>query len=310
MPRLKREILARVTGGESLRVLQAVAGLPGPHCVRNWALADPEFASELATARLRSVERPLQLDDAMAAAFLARARAGETINDLLRAPGMPRRRAYRRWLSTDLAFAEAILALRQRRDQQIGERGRARYRGWDPALGDRIIVAVNKGATLEGALAADPALPSLPIVRRWRREQPQFDWVLRTMFTAPRRRGLVRGTAPRCTPRMAQAIVDRIVRGGSFASIGREPRMPSRQTLRRWVAVRPDFAAAVAQACEHREDWYYDQIQMIAEDATPGTVAEAKRRMGPLLRQLVRLRHRPGAVHRRRAGDGLARRDK
>ena len=159
-------------------------------------------------------------------------------------------------------------------------------------------------------LAADPALPSLPIVRRWRREQPQFDWVLRTMFTAPRRRGLVRGTAPRCTPRMAQAIVDRIVRGGSFASIGREPRMPSRQTLRRWVAVRPDFAAAVAQACEHREDWYYDQIQMIAEDATPGTVAEAKRRMGPLLRQLVRLRHRPGAVHRRRAGDGLARGDK
>ena len=296
-PRLKAEILARVEAGESLRAMGAVAGMPGPHTVRNWALADAVFASELATARLRSVERPLQLDDATAAAFLGRARAGERINDLLRQPGMPGRQAYRRWLGTDLAFGEAILALRQRRDQQIGEHGRARLRAWDPVLGDRIIVAMNKGATLDAALAADPALPCRPTVRRWRREQPDFDWVLRMMQTVRRRR---RDAAAGCTAELTEAILGRIVCGGSFASIGREPAMPSRQTLRRWVATRPDFARDVAQACEHREDWYRDQIQMIAEDATPGTAKAAKRRMGPLLRQLVRLRHRPGAAHRRK----------
>lgn len=63
------------------------------------------------------------------------------------------------------------------------------------------------------------------------------------------------------------------------------------------------WTGGVAQACEHREDWYDDQIQLIAEDATPGTLTATKRRMGPLLRQLVRLRHRPGAVHRK-AGAG------
>jgi hypothetical protein len=187
--------------------------------------------------------------------------------------------------------------LRQRRDEAIRHRGLARHRGWDPGLGDRIIQGVNRGRRLKDVLAGDPALPSLPIVRRWRREQPEFDAVLRMMFATWRKRGQA---APRCTPEMTEAIVGRIVEGGSFASIGREPGMPSRQTLRRWVRVRPEFATAVAWACEHREDWYHDQIAMIAEGAAPGTAKATRRLMGPLLRQLGRLRHRPGAVHRRR----------
>ncbi len=209
---------------------------------------------------------------------------------------MPGRRTYQHWIATQAPFCEAVWMLRQRRNAAIGERGRARRRGWDPALGDRIIVGLHRGATLASVLAGDPALPSPPTLRRWRREQPQFDRVLRSLFAARRRRP----TAARCTPELTEAIVDRIVEGGSFNSIGREPGMPSRQTMRRWLRARPAFAEAVAWACEHREDWYNDQIALIAESAAPGTAQETMRRMGPLKRQLVRLRHRPGAVHRRR----------
>jgi hypothetical protein len=264
--------------------------------VRKWARADPAFAAELAGARARAGSLRYRFDEGVAAAFLARARAGETINDLLRQPGMPGRRAYRHWQATQAHFAEAVFALRQRRDHQIRDKARARYRAWDPALADRIILSVHRGATLAQALAGDPELPCLPIVRRWRREQPEFDAVLRMMLPAWRRK---RGEARGCTPELTERVVDHIIEGGSFNSLGREPGMPSRQTLRRWVRVRPEFAQAVAWACHHREDWYRDQIQMIAESATPGTMKETRRRMGPLLRQLVRLRHRPGAVHRK-----------
>jgi transposase-like protein len=234
----------------------------------------------------------------MAAAFLARVWAGETINSLIGQPGMPDRATYNFWKGDQAPFCEAVNLLVARRDQALGQRGRARFRPFDPALADRIRVRAHYGGTLLEILAADPELPSPPTVRRWRREQPAFERMLQTALRASRRkRAAVRG----CTPAMREAVLERIVMGGSFASIGREPGMPSRQTLRKWVRASPQFAAEVAQACEHREDWYLDQITLIAEAAGPGNLAAARRRMAPLTRQLARLKHRPGSVHRRRA---------
>ncbi|HEX2801695.1 MAG TPA: hypothetical protein VHN73_06505 [Phenylobacterium sp.] len=301
--RLKAEIVGRVAAGERLGAVCATPGLPGGETARAWARADAAFGEALEGARAQAAARRLRFDEAQAAAFLARARAGEAINALLREAGMPRRRAYRYWCATQAPFAEAVFALRQRRDQEIGRRGRARFRAWDEGLGDRIIVAVNKGLTRDQALAADPALPSRPTVRRWRREQPRFDAVLRTILAARRRR-----TARGLTPDLTERIIDRIVEGASFNSLSREPGMPSRQTLRRWIRVRPDFGRAVARACKDREDWFCDQIEMIAEAATPGTVKDDRRRMVALSRQLGRLRHRPGAVHRKTRADGGANR--
>ena len=296
-PRLKVEIVGRVAGGERLAEVCAQAGMPGRHTVGNWARADEGFAAELAQAKVRGAwRRVCMFDDAKAAAFLARARAGETINSLLGQPGMPSRRTYRHWQATQGEFAAAIGALRERRDQHIGHFGRQRRRGFDPALADRIVVGLHRGAKLDEVLAGAPELPCRKTVRRWRREAPEFDAVLRGVFAAWRRK---RATARGCTPELAERIVERIITGASFASLGREPGMPSRQTLRRWVRARPDFAAAVAQACEDREDWYRDRILAIAETATPGTLGATRRRRGQLLRHLVRLRHRPGAVHRK-----------
>jgi hypothetical protein len=70
--------------------------------------------------------------------------------------------------------------------------------------------------------------------------------------------------------------------------------MPCAETLYRWVRQRPDFRDAVARACDDREDWYHDRILAIAETVTPGTVTATRKRMSPLVRQLGRLKHRPG----------------
>ena len=87
--RLKAEVVARVAAGESLRAIGAVAGMPCQATVRKWALADAGFAGDLAAARARAGALELRYDAAVAAAFLARAKGGETVNALLRAPGMP-----------------------------------------------------------------------------------------------------------------------------------------------------------------------------------------------------------------------------
>ena len=65
------------------------------------------------------------------------------------------------------------------------------------------------------------------------------------------------------------------------------------------VRTRPDFAAAVAQACVDREDIYQEQTYEIAMQAHVIGAREARRRMAPLSKQLTRLRKRPGWTRRR-----------
>jgi hypothetical protein len=177
-PRLKAEIVARVDAGEHLNAVCASPGMPCALSVRTWSRADPLFGEALEAARRRGTWRRLWVvDEAKAAAFLARARAGEPIRSLLGQPGMPSQTAYRRWKIAQAPFAEAAFALLQRRDARTGEMGRARRRDFDPAVADRIVVRLNKGPGLKALLATDPELPSRKVVARWRREQPEFDRV-------------------------------------------------------------------------------------------------------------------------------------
>ena len=294
--RLKAEVVARVGAGETTRGIGAGSGMPCVDTVWRWTLADPAFAADLAAARARAAALELRYDPAVAAEFLARAQAGEAVNDLLRAAGMPSRRTYRHWQATEASFAEAVAGLRARRDRAIGARGRARFRAFDAALGDRIVLAVYAGMTLEEALASDAVLPCRPTLRRWRREAPQFDRALKEAFAERRERW---GVARDCVPEVTEDITHAIAVGHTFASIARDGG-PSRTTLRRWVAARPDFAAAVARACELRDDWFNEQVVEVAMRTPPGGMREAKKAVGPILRHMTRLRHRPGAVHRRR----------
>lgn len=311
LPALKAALLARVFAGDSLRALAREPGMPRPQTVRNWALADPAFAEALADARRRGDwARRFAFDEATAAAFLARARAGARINDLIGSAGMPSRRAYRHWCATQPAFAEAVFALRRRRDAGIGALGRARLRGFDRAAGDRVIVALNRGIaegrTLEEVLAGDPGLPSRPVLARWRRENPEFGRVLRMMFAGAARR---RAAAFRVPQWLSEEICEHIVEGGSFASYCRAGG-PSRTTLRRWYRVDAAFAAKVDEACRWRDTWLHEQAIDIAMRTPAGPLREMNRAVGPIFRQMTRLRHRPGAVHARRGltspGDGNA----
>jgi hypothetical protein len=285
--RLKAEIVARVDAGRYLRSVCATPGAPAEETVRRWAKADPVFADALAQAQRRGTHRRLYaFDEAKAAAFLERARAGETINALIGQPGMPSRATYTYWNRTLPWFAEATFALRRRRDARTGTMGRARLRVFDQAVADKIVVRFNSGPTLKALLASDPELPSREVVTRWRREQPEFDEVLKLITAGKRRRG------PPVPKARVEDVVDHIIQGGSFLSHSRLPDGPSYNTLRRWMRD-PNFRDEVAKACEWREEWYADRIQMAAERTAPGSVCDKARAIGPLKRQIVRLRNRP-----------------
>uniref|UniRef100_UPI0025D99514 terminase small subunit-like protein n=1 Tax=uncultured Phenylobacterium sp. TaxID=349273 RepID=UPI0025D99514 len=174
------------------------------------------------------------------------------------------------------------------------ERLRGRYRAFDPVVAERLYVRLFKGgASLRDVLASDPAFPSMAVLARWRREAPRFDAMLRFVFdgwrTKPRRPG--RG---KWSPELEAAVLAGIVEGGSLRSLAARPDMPCARTLYAWCRTRPGFAAAVAQACVDREDWYRDQLLEIAMGVERGGVGAARRAMAPLNAQLVRLKKRPG----------------
>jgi len=104
---------------------------------------------------------------------------------------------------------------------------------------------------------------------------------------------------PRARSRLTEAMQDRVLeglaRGGSLRSLSREPGMPCQRTLYTWCRTRPDFAAAVATACEDREDWYAAEAVKAASRAVgPASTRAAKAAVARLNAQRVRLRKRPG----------------
>ncbi|WP_372782395.1 hypothetical protein [Phenylobacterium sp.] len=290
--------MARSDAGEALSAVCASPGLPGVDSVRAWARDDAAFGEALAAARRRGRWRRLwAFDEAKAAAFLARARAGEPIKSLCGRPGMPSREQYLRWRTSQPPFAEATFALLQRRNARARAWGLARRRDFDPALADRIIVRMNSGLTLADVLAEDPDMPGAVTLARWRRQEPEFDAVLRTMFAARR------GAAKPVPEVLVQDIVEHIVEGGSFASYSRLPGAPWPGTLRKWLRD-PHFAEEVAQACEFRKEWYHDQILMIAQGAREGPLPERRHSIGALKQQLSRLRDPSRPPKRKPPGSG------
>ena len=256
--------------------------------------------------------------EALQARLLLRVRAGAWPSGVCREAGMPSWDSFRGWARGDAGFAAALAearvagaALRARAWAKTQARkaralkarapGRARrgrrYRPYDPAVGERLYVRLWKGGeSLRAILRSDPAFPSLSVLARWRREQPEFDAMLTFVMRAWRRKTGVRGAY---TPELAEEVVDGIVEGGSLRSLGRREDLPCARTLYSWVRTRPDFAAAVAEACEVREDWYGDQMYEIAMQAPVIGARAARQAMAPLSKQLTRLRKRPGWTRRR-----------
>lgn len=261
---LQAEIVARVAAGERVRAVCAGPGFPHPQQVHNWARAEPWFRDQLTAAVRRGRAWRRGYHDAKAAAFLARVYAGERVCDLWGQPGMPSRKAYVAWKTDNPAFAEAMGQVRLAQRQRLAQRGRDGYRAWDPALADRLIVRLHHGAGLNAALAADPELPCYQTLRRWRREQPTFDRVIRRIMAEWRRRN-ARGRH-RCTPALIDKIGKRIATTGiSLPRLARRADMPCEGTLYRWMAERPEFAEAVELARRCWAEWQADVDRDAAE---------------------------------------------
>jgi hypothetical protein len=297
---LKLEILARVTAGATLRAICAEPGMPCVRTVRNWRLTDEWFAGELPQAlRVGAWRRRWRFDPVRAEAFLARYRAGEPIDAILRDPAMISRKVLAHWRAIEGPFGEEIHRLKTgREDHRL--RGLRRTQvptPWDARAADRVLFRVGQGQNLRTLHKADPTLPRPGVVARWRRERPEFDWEMRVNIAAGRRK---QALTRRRAAALADAVTDRIVQGESLASLANDPDMPAAGTLYRWVRDHPDFAAQIARACDLREDWYRDKMVEVLDRGLGEPMKELTRRMAPFSRQLVRLKHRPGTKRRAR----------
>jgi len=271
-PHMRAVILARLEQGETLADVCRPRDMPTERCVRNWAKKDAVFAAELAAAREAGAKRrgPLRAypryDERLAKAILARLAAGAAIPDALEAEGLSWR-AFRHWRRTQAEFQEAVARL-----IAVGRHGRrraghGRWRAFEPAAALAILTRVGAGKALRPVLAADPALPCLAVVARWRAETPGFDEAMRV---AMKRGRLARGS-PLWSPALDAAVCERLLAGASLRAVAADPDMPCGTTLRNWRRRRPEFAHGVATACEMRDELIAEGLFMMAQAATPAT---------------------------------------
>lgn len=250
-PQARQQVLDRVAAGEHAAHVCAEPGMPSYGSVYAWARADPFFAEALADARRRGdFRRKCAFDEAKAADLLARLAAGEGIVSILRDPAMPSRRQYAYWRATQAPFQETVWRLNQVKAVERARRGRARWRRFDPALADQIVVRVSRGEGFEAMLNAGQGLPCRNVVIRWRKDQPEFDKALGiALRVARRRRDQARAV---CPEHLVDAVCDAMAEGGTLNTVSRLSGMPCAATLYAWMHTRPGFAEAVALARTRR----------------------------------------------------------
>jgi hypothetical protein len=295
-PFLRPEIIDRLRAGERLKDICADDHMPCTRVVAAWRKTVPGFAEELDAAKRHAhFCRHVRFDQAKADEYLARLAAGETTHDLRRDPRMPSRKTLRAWMGAGTGFGARYYALTQGHRAEHALRLRHRRKDFDRDLADRILGRLHKGQSLLAILRSDPALPCYQILRRWRREVPEFDRQVRFFVqvwsrrrAAPRQRARIAAVAAEIRLRMAS-------QGLSLNQIGGQPDMPSPQTLYAWMDRHPDFAEAVWRGCLERDAWHLEKLVVLADSAVPGAVGALRRRMGPHQGALSRAaRNRPG----------------
>jgi hypothetical protein len=242
---MQARICAAVEAGATLKALAARPGWPSRQTVHRWSLDDPDFGRRLTEARgwrrgLRTEAGPV-FDPALADAFLLRVRRGEPVRRLVREPGQPNRARLNRWKQERPDFA-AQLAAAVRFSRQVRDPAWARF---DEAASDRIVARVAAGAPLAQVLA-DPDLPGMTAVRRWRAREPDFDKALRTAHRAGHRRRMAqRG---QLAPWLIDHVLARMTAGASLRQVSLDPGMPHYATLMAWRRRDVDFARMIAWA--------------------------------------------------------------
>ncbi|WP_293677019.1 hypothetical protein [uncultured Phenylobacterium sp.] len=290
---LVRSIVERMERGASLRQVSLEPGMPAWFTLMRWQRRDPALKARFAQARAwgrgvrfegRHQDR-FRFDPVRALELVERVRAGEPLRKLARRDGVVERQALNGWKRASPDFG-----LRLEAAKLAGRAVRARRQAmrplpwpWDEALSDRIVLRVMRGERLID-VARGPDFPGLHVLRRWRREHPEFDGALKSAIRRGRRVA-VSGRG-RYTPQMAEQVCARIAAGAALSDIRDDPALPHDNTIRAWTRTRPDFAARLADARDFRAWLVGDEIVDIAATATPATVKEAARRIGRLRTRL------------------------
>lgn len=81
---------------------------------------------------------------------------------------------------------------------------------------------------------------------------------------------------------LAEIICNRIANGESLRAICRDDDMPDRNTVLYWQNNYPEFYAKYARAREAQADYLDEQMQEVADAATPEDVQVAKLRVGTM----------------------------
>ena len=182
---LKFDILARVSGGESVRAICREPGMPSARTVSDWGRADPRFRQDLWAAgqrrAARQSQKPQQLrgprrvktprpwDEAVADQVLIRVMNGAELKTLGQTdPDLPGRGVLARWRREQPDFdAELRFAIRHR----MRRHGRAAQSC--AALSEAIVDGIVGGASLH-SLSRQPGMPSDKTLYRWFHQRPAF----------------------------------------------------------------------------------------------------------------------------------------
>jgi hypothetical protein len=105
----------------------------------------------------------------VARAFCRRVAAGERQRDICADPAMPSLVSIYRWSRDRAAFARALARARALGASVAG----SRIYGFCPAAANEIVARVSEGEMLT-MICADPHLPSVRTVVRWRMDNPEF----------------------------------------------------------------------------------------------------------------------------------------
>jgi len=260
-------------------------GMPSRATIWRWGRDVPDFARQMAEARVEGrvlVQQARAADhtayvDWLAQEVLSEVKLGRRIEDLVRRPQGPTLTRLRAWSRRRPEFRAALAEAKR-----MGRRMRPLPWPFDEAVGDRILLRLNKGETLP-QIVADPGMPGLRALRRWRRAEPNFGGAMRrAMRVGSRTRAR---EASMCTPELTARVAERIELGESLHSVAKRPGMPSHGAMYGWMKSRRAFAAAVQKACGERE-WILREQALMRLDGEPD--AEIDRFLGSI-----------GAVRRR-----------
>lgn len=157
-----------------------------------------------------------------------------------------------------------------------GVRGYVRF---SAAVARAVCVRVAAGET-QGAICADPAMPSTATLRRWAHERPAFARIFARARALGNRDGM--GRASTFCPVTAHEIAARVAEGESLTAISGDPAMPSMGTIFYWRKSTPEFAEALRLARETLAERFSDLGWRMAQEATPETAHLTRVRLGQL----------------------------